>query len=1274
MSSVAELMVGYVTIAAEGSQLAKDLGKAFTSAEAGAAKTGRAIGKAIVDGANPGIDQLQENVVRAEKRMEVETTRSSTKIENSKRKVEIAQAKLNETVGRYGEKSSQALTAVDRLSLAEQKLEAETIAAAAAQGRLQTELDQSKKALAEAQAASQTSARNFASGWRGVGQRIAAYATGGVKQAGDRAAAQASAEGHRTGGLFSEAFKTGVAALAAGVGVAAIGRGIWDSIQNAGDLEQSSGAVDSVFKKSAGQIHAWAVSAKTDVGVSQNAFNELASLIGSQLKNAGTPMDQLAKKTRELIGTGADLSSMFGGTTKEALEAVSAAFRGEMDPIERYGISLNQATLEATALSAGLLKPVQDSVKVEAAVGRLELAQRKYNAAVRKSGTDSDQALAAKNSLASAEAAYKKATAGSIPELDSQTKAMAVQLAIAKQSADAKGNFAREEDTFSHKQQVAAASWEDVSVKIGQRFLPVATAAMDFIGSKAIPAVDGFVYGLTQVGQWVQQNTTWLGPLSVAVGVFATALAALSIINSVRAWWAALSVTFNMSGIGLVITAVAALVAGLVWFFTQTDLGKQIVANAWAWIQGAIANVVSWWNGTLIPALQAVGRWFSDVWSGAVSVVQSAATWIGRAAQDIGQWFSTYVVQPLTAGAQAVGAAVMWLSTTIFRPVFGFIGDLLRVWWQLVSGIFLLVGAFIQQYVAPAISALWTMYVQPIFGSIGSFIVSVWTDWLRPALDAMVWFFTKAIPDAANWLYTSAIQPAFTGIGSFVSGVWTGMLRPALDAMVWFFTKTIPDAANWLYTSAIQPIFTGIGNAVRWVWMSLIKPQFDAWVNFFTRVLPDAFRWFKSSIVDPIWNGISTTISSVWSNGIRPVFDILGSFVRDKVAPAFKTGVDAVKRAWDGLIEVAKAPVRFVVNTVINDGLIGAFNSVAGWLKMDNLKIQRVALPQGFATGGWTGPGSKFQPAGVVHADEFVFTKEQTRAAGVGNLYALAATLDRGYAKGGYVDPVRGGIHLTQGFHPGHNGIDIAAATGTPVYAVMTGRVNWAGPGVQLPGIWGGNEIHINDGAVEAQYAHLSQIGVQLGQMVRAGQQIGLSGATGIVSGPHLHLGMFNGGWPNAFNPMSVFSGKQADGGAFNPIAAIVDGLAGKVKEAFPAGGFFVDLVAGFAKKTLKDVSDAVGKMIMGNSDGAAAGKLYDTGGWLMPGTQLVTNATGRPEPVFTGQQWDNLQRIITTAESGQAPAGIGSGVHIGKIELPERATVDDLVDLLDFEIRRANA
>ncbi|MGW5470594.1 LysM peptidoglycan-binding domain-containing M23 family metallopeptidase [Streptomyces chartreusis] len=83
-----------------------------------------------------------------------------------------------------------------------------------------------------------------------------------------------------------------------------------------------------------------------------------------------------------------------------------------------------------------------------------------------------------------------------------------------------------------------------------------------------------------------------------------------------------------------------------------------------------------------------------------------------------------------------------------------------------------------------------------------------------------------------------------------------------------------------------------------------------------------------------------------------------------------------------------------------------------------------------------------------------------------------------------------------------HTGVDFAAATGTPLKAVGAGTVVSAG--------WGGaygNQVVIQlaDGYY-AQYAHLSSLSVSSGQTVTAGQQIGLSGATGNVTGPHLHF------------------------------------------------------------------------------------------------------------------------------------------------------------------------
>ncbi|MEU1012001.1 M23 family metallopeptidase [Streptomyces sp. NPDC088810] len=83
-----------------------------------------------------------------------------------------------------------------------------------------------------------------------------------------------------------------------------------------------------------------------------------------------------------------------------------------------------------------------------------------------------------------------------------------------------------------------------------------------------------------------------------------------------------------------------------------------------------------------------------------------------------------------------------------------------------------------------------------------------------------------------------------------------------------------------------------------------------------------------------------------------------------------------------------------------------------------------------------------------------------------------------------------------------HTGIDFHAASGTAVHAVGSGTVVSTG--------WGGaygNQIVIRmaDG-MYTQYGHLSSIGVTVGQKVVPGQQIGLSGATGNVTGPHLHF------------------------------------------------------------------------------------------------------------------------------------------------------------------------
>jgi murein DD-endopeptidase MepM/ murein hydrolase activator NlpD len=124
----------------------------------------------------------------------------------------------------------------------------------------------------------------------------------------------------------------------------------------------------------------------------------------------------------------------------------------------------------------------------------------------------------------------------------------------------------------------------------------------------------------------------------------------------------------------------------------------------------------------------------------------------------------------------------------------------------------------------------------------------------------------------------------------------------------------------------------------------------------------------------------------------------------------------------------------------------------------------------------------------------------------------VAATLPR------MVWPVRG--ELTQGFGPSpywfepsirvgatvyphfHTGIDIAVPWGAPVHAAMAGRVEYAG----WENGYGYTVVLLHDGGLRTLYAHLSRTAVRAGQAVAQGATVGLAGATGNATGPHLHF------------------------------------------------------------------------------------------------------------------------------------------------------------------------
>ncbi|TLM87275.1 M23 family metallopeptidase [Pseudarthrobacter sp. NamE5] len=408
-----------------------------------------------------------------------------------------------------------------------------------------------------------------------------------------------------------------------------------------------------------------------------------------------------------------------------------------------------------------------------------------------------------------------------------------------------------------------------------------------------------------------------------------------------------------------------------------------------------------------------------------------------------------------------------------------------------------------------------------------------------------------------------------------------------------------------------------------------------------------------AAIIWANWDNISKWTREMWEKHVKPVFDNLSTFITKDVPKAFEQGVKWIGEAWGKLQDLAKAPVKFVVDTVINKGLIDGLNGIGNFLNLPD--IPHVQLPAGFYRGGilpgqssWRDGDDQLVP---MRRGEGVYVSEVMRdplerarlyamnkAAIAGQSIArVRAMFGEGYAKGGLVHPLRAST-VSQPFHGGHNGIDFAAPTGTPIVAAGPGRVSSAGWSAH----GGGNEIHIDHpNGLQTWYAHLSRFAVSMGDVVRGGQRIGDVGSTGNSTGPHLHYMVFNGGWPNFVNPSPYLDGGgEAGKGGWNPIAAIVDGLVDSFKAAFPAAGFIADIAIGAGKKLLDGAVDFVTGN-GGKDDGIGSTGLpylHDNGGVLNPGLSSIMNATRKPEAILTAQQWSDISTLA--ARGGGAGGG----------------------------------
>lgn len=355
--------------------------------------------------------------------------------------------------------------------------------------------------------------------------------------------------------------------------------------------------------------------------------------------------------------------------------------------------------------------------------------------------------------------------------------------------------------------QVTSSGFAGVMERIGL----AARAAFDYIKGTAIPALKDF-------GTWAVANKDWLLALGIAI---TTAVVGFQAYTKVMAIWraavavaAAAQVLFNAAltanPIGIIILAIAALVAGLTFFFTQTETGKNLVATAWAAIQSAIAVVVDWWQTSVQPVLTAG-------WTAITDAATAAATWYTSNVAPVFAAFGELVV----AAFDKIAAVVTWLWDTVWKPTIDAIVAYWSLLWSLVEATWATVGPPLIANIAGAWN-LMSAILSGVWQTISAIFTGAWNQ-IKIVVETALGVI-KGIIRTATALIKGDWSGAWNSIKDVFSTIWNGLtssltnyiatIKTSLSGVKDTVTGAFSAAGTWLKEAGkavIQGFVNGLG-------------------------------------------------------------------------------------------------------------------------------------------------------------------------------------------------------------------------------------------------------------------------------------------------------------------------------------------------------------------------------------------------------------------------------------------------------------------------------
>lgn len=261
------------------------------------------------------------------------------------------------------------------------------------------------------------------------------------------------------GALGNSLKRIGLQAAAAAVGVKALGSAVdfvSESITSARDLQRNLFALNTVFGELSPKMVQFTKDA-AGMGISQTDAARTATFLGSVLKQAGFSMGDTASETMKLTTLAQDLATTYGYDVSEALTAMTALFRGEYDPIEKFGVALKQNEVNSLLAAKGM-------------------------------GNLTGQAL-----------------------LNAQQQVRLEQLYL--RSADAQGAFAAQSGTLYGVQARLSAAFQNLQSSLGEGLLPVLAR----MGELLIPVVKDSGPKIGEIFKGLGQVMTGLMPLITPV-------------------------------------------------------------------------------------------------------------------------------------------------------------------------------------------------------------------------------------------------------------------------------------------------------------------------------------------------------------------------------------------------------------------------------------------------------------------------------------------------------------------------------------------------------------------------------------------------------------------------------------------------------------------------------------------------------------------------------------------------------------------------------------